>query len=204
MRRIVITLAIILALIVGMSIVWIFGGRQISLLLDRLWTVETASMPVGSVTYEGNGNGGVIQFGTYRVNLAPADPHAEAPHVGSTKNDQLAMASGGKVFAFGPMHSSENDRLISDVQSSDTVSFAVQHSVLPWPVFELNFMTGKSPSLKRHVYYRLSWKKASGAKLEMLWRFEQYFYSDNGWANGFMTHEDSTGLIGVDISAAGR
>jgi hypothetical protein len=60
MRRIVITLAIILALIVGMSIVWIFGGRQISLLLDRLWTVETASMPVGSVTYEGNGKGGLF------------------------------------------------------------------------------------------------------------------------------------------------
>jgi hypothetical protein len=33
----------------------------------------------------------------------------------------------------------------------------------------------------------------------MLWRYEQYFYSDNGWAGGFMTREGSTGLIKLDI-----
>jgi hypothetical protein len=65
-------------------------------------------------------------------------------------------------------------------------------------------MTGQSPSWKRHLYYRLSWKKVSGAKLEMLWRFEQYFYSGDGWANGFMAHEGSTGLIHVDVSDVGR
>jgi hypothetical protein len=65
-------------------------------------------------------------------------------------------------------------------------------------------MTGQSPSWKRHLYYRLSWKKVSGAKLEMLWRFEQYFYSGDGWASGFMAHEGSTGLIQVDVSDVGR
>src|SRR5205823_14758117 len=59
---------------------------------------------------------------------------------------------------------------------------------------DLNFMTGHSPSWKRHLYYQLLWKKTSGAKLEMLWRYEQYFYPGNGWASGFMTHEGSTGL----------
>jgi hypothetical protein len=34
----------------------------------------------------------------------------------------------------------------------------------------------------------------------MLWRYEQYFYPDNGWASGFMTLEGSTGLIQLDIS----
>ena len=41
--------------------------------------------------------------------------------------------------------------------------------------------------------------KDVGAKLEILWRYEQYFYSGDGWANGFMTREGSTGLIRVDI-----
>ena len=61
-------------------------------------------------------------------------------------------------------------------------------------------MTGQSPSWKRHIHYRLLWKKPSGAKLEMLWRYEQYFYPELGWGSGFMTREGSTGLISVDIS----
>ena len=36
-------------------------------------------------------------------------------------------------------------------------------------------------------------------KLEMLWRYEQYFYPANGWASGFMTRAGSTGLIQVAI-----
>jgi hypothetical protein len=43
------------------------------------------------------------------------------------------------------------------------------------------------------------WKKSSGATLEMLWRYEQYFYPGNGWASGFMTRQGSTGLIRVEI-----
>jgi hypothetical protein len=33
----------------------------------------------------------------------------------------------------------------------------------------------------------------------MLWRYEQYFYPDSGWANEFMTYKGSTGLIQLDI-----
>ena len=35
------------------------------------------------------------------------------------------------------------------------------------------------------VYYRLIWEKPNGGRLEMVWRYEQYFYDD--WASGFMT-----------------
>ena len=65
-------------------------------------------------------------------------------------------------------------------------------------------MTGQSPSWKRHLYYRLIWKKQNGAKLEMIWRYEQYFYPGDGWASGMMTREGVTGLIRVDISANAR
>jgi hypothetical protein len=51
---------------------------------------------------------------------------------------------------------------------------------------------------------RLTWKKQNSAKLDMLWRYEQYFYSTDGWASGFMMREGSTGLIRVDISNGAR
>jgi hypothetical protein len=60
-------------------------------------------------------------------------------------------------------------------------------------------MTGRSPSWKRHIYYELRWTKSSGAQLQMLWRYEQFFYPGNGWAGGLMTHGGSTGLIRADI-----
>jgi hypothetical protein len=71
---------------------------------------------------------------------------------------------------------------------------------MSWPTpFDFNFMSGHSPSWKRHVYYRLRWTKSNGPKLRMVWRFEQYFYPGDGWASAFMTHEGTTGLIRVDI-----
>jgi hypothetical protein len=36
----------------------------------------------------------------------------------------------------------------------------------------------------------------------MVWRFEQGFYSDDGWTSGTMVHEGSTGLLQVDIVGA--
>ena len=39
--------------------------------------------------------------------------------------------------------------------------------------------------------------QADGGRLEMLWRYEQYFYEN--WASGLMTRAGTTGLIRVDI-----
>ena len=77
-------------------------------------------------------------------------------------------------------------------------SLQIERSMLSWPTpLEINFMSGHSPSWKRHLYYRLVWEKSDGGRLEMVWRYEQYFYED--WASGFMTRAGTTGLIHVDI-----
>jgi hypothetical protein len=65
-------------------------------------------------------------------------------------------------------------------------------------------MTGHSPSWKRYRYHQLRWKKSSGATLDMLWRYEQFFYGQqlvpgDGWGNGFSVHKGTTGLVRVDI-----
>lgn len=198
MRKILITLALLVAFIVATLATWIFGGRQISLLLDRFGTIEMTSTGIHSIAYEGSGTGGILHIND--LDLSLNDRNGPTPSVGTTKNDQLALAHQGKVFAFGSVQT-QAENLATVPPAGDHASVEIRRSILSWPTpFEFNFMTGHSPSWKRHLYYRVLWKKPSGAKLEMLWRYEQYFYPGNGWANGFMTREGSTGLIQVTIN----
>ena len=197
MRKILITLAVLIAVVIAFLAIWIFYGRQISLLLDRFGTIEMTSLRINSIAYQGNGTGGILHVNDLELSLN--DRNGPAPSIGTTKNDQLAVADRGKVFAFGPVRT-DAENLATVPPAGNDASIEIRRSILNWPTpFEVNFMTGHSPSWKRHLYYRMRWKKSSGASLEMLWRYEQFFYPGNGWASGFMTHEGSTGLIRVDI-----
>jgi len=197
MRKILITLAIVIASSIAFLAAWIFGGRQISLFLDRFGTIETTSARIRSLAYEGSGTGGVLRVNNLGLSLN--DSNGPAPSIGTTKDDQLGLANGGKVFAFGPARS-QAENLSVVPPAGDEAFIEIRRGILSWPTpFDFNFMTGQSPSWKRHLYYRLLWKKSSGAKLEMLWRYEQYFYPANGWASGFMTRAGSTGLIQVAV-----
>ena len=196
-RKVLITLGILVAFVIAILASWIFAGRQISLFLDRFGNIEMTSARINSIVYEGSGTGGILHVNDLALSLN--DRNGPSPNIGTTKNDQLGLADGGKVFAFGPPRlGAEN--LATVPPAGDDAFIEIRRSILSWPTpFDLNFMTGQSPSWKRHLYYRLLWKKPSGAKLEMLWRYEQYFYPGNGWASGFMTREGSTGLIQVVI-----
>jgi hypothetical protein len=197
MRKFLITLSILVGCLAAVSAIWIFGGRQISLFVDQYRTIETASERINSISYEGSGTGGTLRVNDLALSLN--DTNGPSPNFGSTKDDQLALATGGKVFAFGPPLS-EAENLVASPPAGDDASVTIQHSILSWPTsFDFNFMTGQAPSWKRHIYYRLLWKKPSGAALQMLWRYEQYFYPTNGWGSGFMTREGSTGLVEVNI-----
>jgi hypothetical protein len=204
MRRILITFSILAVFAIALSALWVFDGRQISLFIDRFGTVEIASTPIRSIAYEGSGTGGILRINDLGMSLNDRSPASPSPSIGSTKDNQFALAAGGKVFPFGPLRASaENggDNLAAAPSAGDEAFIAIRRSVLSWLTqFDLNLMTGQSPSWKRHLYYRLLWKKPSGTKLEMVWCYEQYFHPANGWGSGFMTREGSTGLIRVDIS----
>jgi len=198
-------LILLAALAVGaaaLAALWILRGREISSFIDRYWTVETRSGPVQSIAYEGSGTGGILIANDLSLSLNEVGSGL-ALSVGSTKDNQLALATSGRVFPFGPLTStSENtdERLATVPPPGDQAFIAIRHSVLSWPTpFDLNFMTGQSPPWKRHIYYEIRWKKSSGANLEMLWRYEQFFYPGNGWASGFMTRHGSTGLIRIEM-----
>ncbi|HEX3230053.1 MAG TPA: hypothetical protein VHQ95_13850 [Pyrinomonadaceae bacterium] len=197
MRKFLISLAILVVCIIAILATWIFGGRQISLFIDRYKTIETASARINSITYEGSGTGGILRVNDLALSLN--DTSGPSPSIGSTKDGQLALAAGGKVFAFGPPRS-EAENLAAVPPAGDQAFITIRRSALSWPTpFDMNLMTGQSPSWKRHVYYELRWRKPSGATLKMFWRYEQYFYPGTGWGNGFMTKEGSTGLVEVDI-----
>ncbi len=204
MRRILITLAILVPSVIALAATWIFAGRQISLFIDRFGTVKISPTAIRSLAYEGNGTGGSFTVNNdVRLILDDVIPKITL-NVGSTKDNQVAVASEGKVFALGPsLSAAENagDNLATAPQAADTAFLVTRRSALSWPTpFDFNFMTGHSPSWKRHIYYELRWTKPTGATLDMLWRYEQYFYPGNGWASGFMTQEGSTGLIRADIN----
>ena len=197
MRKILITLAVFIAVVIAFLATWIFYGHQISLLLDRFGTIEMSSARINSIAYQGNGTGGSLHVNDLELSLN--DRNGPAPSIGTTKNDQLALADRGKVFAFGPVRT-EAENLATVPPAGDDASIEIRRSILNWPTpFEVNFMTGHSPSWKQHLYYRVRWKKPSGANLEMLWRYEQFFYPGNGWGSGFMTREGFTGLIRIEI-----
>jgi len=197
MRNILITLGVLVLAVVAILATWIFGGRQLSLFLDRFGTLQTASSRVKSLVYEGSGTGGILHINDLALGLN--DRNGPTPNIGTTKNGQLALANTGKVFAFGPPRS-EAENLATAPPPGDDAFIQIRRSILSWPTpFDFNFMTGHSPSWKRHLYYRVLWTKPSGAQLQMLWRYEQYFYPGTGWASGFMTREGSTGLIRLDI-----
>ena len=207
MRKLLLTLGIVLICGVAILAGWIFGGRQISMFVDRFGTVEIASVPIHSVAYEGSGTGGWLTVNDVHLGLDDKNPNI-ALSIGSTKDNQFALASGGKVFALGPLKSTtENggDYLAVVPQAADEAFLVTRRSALSWPTpFDFNFMTGHSPSWKRHMYYELRWKKPSGATLDVIWRYEQPFYGQqlvpgDGWGSGFSVHEGSTGVIQVEI-----
>jgi hypothetical protein len=203
-RKVLIPLGAFIALAAVLSIPWLLAGRKLSLIADWIRTVGTSSVPVKVVAYEGSGTGGTLVVNDFRFDLTPALAKTEPPNVGTTKDGEVALSFGGKVFPFGPMKpdSQRTDEKLATVpQPGDIALIEISHSAIGWiEPFRINFMTGQSPSWLRHVYYRVAWKRPSGAKLDLVWRYEQHFYSGSGWGSSFMTRAGSTGLISLRLT----
>jgi hypothetical protein len=196
-------LLIALLLVIILAGVWLWRGRDLSTLVDRLYVIATSSRPIKTITYEGSGTGGLLHVDDIALSLNEVVLGGSQPSVGTTKDNQLALSFNGKVFPFGP--ASSGDNLAATLPSDDVAIVAIEHSALAWPnFFEMNFMTGNSPKWKRNIYQKLTWKKPTGAKLEMIWHYEQFYYQQDRWTDALMTRPGATGLIRVEISNASR
>jgi hypothetical protein len=201
MRRILITLAIVVAVVAAISASWILGGRQILLWLDGFGTAEVRTLPLSSIVYEGADTGGFFRMDEMILGTTAPDNRQFPISVRSDAQGNFVLTRDEKSFPLGKAREANGvARREFTPDPGDELVLTIRRSVFSWPTpFDINFMSGHSPSWKRHLYYRLRWKKQKGPKLRMIWRYEQYFYPGNGWASGFMTHEGTTGLIKVDI-----
>lgn len=198
MRKLLIALFIVLIL----AALWLWRGRDLSTLADRFRRIETSSRPISAIIYDGSGTGGILHVDDVDLSLNEVGLGGATPSMGTTKDGQLALSFAGKVFPFGPV---QGDKLAAKLSDGDAAKISIEHSVVAWPnFFEINFMSGNSPKWKRHIYQRLIWKKANGARLEMLWRYEQFYYAGNGWTDALMTRPGSTGLIRIETRDASR
>src|SRR5438132_14436410 len=93
-RKVLTTLGIAVLTVVVLLTVWVFFGRQISVLVDRLGTIEIASVPIHSVAYEGSGTGGWLTVNDVHLSFDDANPQIVLS-LGSAKVNQFAVAVGG-------------------------------------------------------------------------------------------------------------
>ena len=112
MRRVLIKVVIVVALVVVMSILWIFGGRQLSLFLDRFGTVELVSAPIKSISYEGTGSGGILHVNDLALSLNSLNPLLPSLEIGTTKTIKLRCRLADTFLASGSdaHHKTTNSR----------------------------------------------------------------------------------------------
>src|SRR5437016_2868984 len=134
MRKVLIALLIVVAL----TVLWLWRGRDLVTLADRFKTIETSSRPVNSITYEGSGAGGTLHVAESDLTLDETKLGETKPNVGTTKDGQLALSFRGRIFPFGPTMS-QDEKLSANVPSGERATIFIEHSALAWPnFFEIN------------------------------------------------------------------
>ena len=99
----------------------------------------------------------------------PAKSHHQVATLEVDTHDKLVLSAGGHSLALGSragtLSGGDGPIPAFAAEPGDTTSATLERSGLSWPTpLETNFMTGQTPSWRRHVYYRLSWKKAYGTR----------------------------------------
>lgn len=193
---------IVLALVFA-GIAWLSAGRRLTLLLDRVVSVNVRPLPVSPLSYDGGG----FLIGDLSMTFGATNNLVFPLCLSTSGSGFVTLSAGNRDFILGPRTNpsdgSGRPELDFIPEPGDQLSFVTNTSLLAWPTpFEIRFMGGPSPWWRRYVYYRLHWKKRSGANLEMAWRYGQQFLAASGWSSPVMMWDSQTGLLSVDIHPA--
>jgi hypothetical protein len=196
MMRTMIALAIAMLAV----ITWGYSGRHLTLLLDRLFTIGSRTLPVSPIQYGGGG----FLIGGMNMTFAGTDNLLFGVELSTDSANRVVLSKGKAHFTLGPrlnpIDSSGRPEIDVSADGSDQLSFTSSRSPLSWPNWlEFRIMGGPPPRWKRYVYYRLLWTKSWGATLDMRWRYEQQNYSQKGWTEPMMMWNSQTGLLTVEI-----
>ncbi len=183
-------------------LLWIFGSRPVSIWLDRFTTARVASLSTAGLRYDGG-----FRIGELSLVFVGFDNMRSDTGFRSDASSRLFLVSSGHSFPLGKRLTLPSDRSEIDFSpdAGDEVTLTLDHSWLAWPTFfDIKIMT-RTAWFRRHAYYRLLWKKKTGEKLDMVWRYEQQYYPKNnfdvtsGWLGPFMMYNSATGLMRVSM-----
>jgi len=220
MRRFLIRAILIpggaLVLIAGL---WFFTSRWCAVVVDQVYTPRLASLQDAPIGWNGTwlqlGAGlfdKVVPNGDHLNFIGFAPDYQDVARFIVDADDRLVFVKDDARFVLGPRAgtlppSTQQDGTPLQGQTpmpafapepGDAVSAALDRSLLSWPApYRTNWMTGYTPSWQRNLYYRFSWAKPSGARLDILWRDRQDYDDVNGWTGMRLTD-----LIRIEIRPA--
>jgi hypothetical protein len=192
---------------IGLALLWYFTAERWSLLVDRLHTVPVETIRATPFGW----NGIYLQFGDAIPGLAglegfndpdgpkgahwldftgPGPDYTRLATLETDANDKLVLVASGQRFVLaaraGTIPGDDGPVPAFGAEPGDTASLSLERSLVGWPLpvsLAGTYLSGAPAIWSRHLYYRLSWEKASGARLELVWRCSQGWESTNGWNN---------------------
>ncbi len=157
-RRLLFRSAIGIFCLVALLVIWIAGARPLSLFLDRIHTVEIESRPITQLGVA-DADHGMLLVNDMPMNTASPDYSAYPMKMTMDGERQFIVQMAGRTIGLGRA----DGLFIVKPPAGDKARLQIERSMLSWPTpLDINFMSGHSPSWKRHLYYRLVWEKSAG------------------------------------------
>jgi hypothetical protein len=188
--------------IVAIAVAWYAGARPAALLFDGVARRELSSASLAKIGW----NGTYLLIDGHVMGLTGSGDK-QAMSLAVDAQGRLVATANGKSIVLGARSGTLPDQSETiaafAADAGDSINFVHTQGRLIWPNwFEMNFMTGQTPTWKRFHHYRLAWRKASGETLTLFWRYEDYYYpSDRRFVGADMVGPDNCGLVRVEISA---
>lgn len=172
----------ILLYALGVLLVWLFAGRHVISLLDRVHALNLTRTPVEKLRFTGN----TLSFAGVSHDILVDQSLPSGLNIRLGSNKRAAITYKGATFSAGPATPVLNPHGLPEFEFTpdpgDTVTYTTEQSHLSWPTpFEMNFMTGYTHSWRQYIYFRLVWTKRSGAHMQILWRRDRGYNNQNGW-----------------------
>jgi hypothetical protein len=176
---------------------WVVAGHRLIALLDRVTTapVGVPTTPTWYALNEGNDAsfdvGGTGDTRAYAIGLEWRVVERPPGHVSlETPEGSIVLGTITRCCSRG----GDARRYEFIPEPGDSVTLTRRRSRVPWPrPFAFNFL-GSSAWWGRYVYHRLTWRKSTGARLDVVWRDEQRFLARQGWIDQYMSTPPITTL----------